>query len=185
MVHDASGPIGLGAAGRDPGRYKAFILTDTLGFSLKDYPLVRVMLQLVTGRLFRWANRRFNLLPWLVSTLAPVGRRLSKAERAIYLEIFPTPESRDHILDLFAEIVIQTDYLEEVEEGIKRNFGERPALIMYGQFDPTRLLGWMRRFETLFPNHRSKVIPREGHFPHEGSPDTMIAEIVDWQRKME
>ena len=180
MVHDASGPIGLGAAGRDPDRYKAFILTDTLGFSLDRYPQVRLILRALTGRLFRSLNRNLNLLPVLVSSIAPVRRRLSSAEREAYRDLFPTPESRDRILDLFQELLLQQDYLKQVEQDIQDKLSDRPALIMYGQFDPVRLVGWPRRFQALFPDNRSKVIPWEGHFPHEGSPEAMIGEIARW-----
>jgi len=180
MVHDSSGPIGLAAAGRDPGRYAAFVLSDTLGFPLDRYPLVRWALRVVTGRAFRSLNRATNLLPTLVSTLAPVRRRLSSAERSAYRLLFPTPDSRERIIDLFQELLDQSDFLREVERAIHGRLSDLPALLLYGQFDPTRLVGWPRHFGQLFPNHRLKVIPLEGHFPHEGSPEVMIREILNW-----
>lgn len=184
LVHDASGPIGLGAASRDPSRYSAFILTDTLGFPLDRYPLVRLALRAVTGTTFRALNRKLNLLPFLVSSFAPVRRRLSRAERQAYRRIFASPDSRDRIIDLFQELLRQPEYLRQVELGIRETLSDRPALLMYGQFDPTRLVGWPRRFEELFPRHRSKVIPLEGHFPHEGSPEVMIREIGNWHEAL-
>ncbi len=184
MVHDASGPIGLGAAGRDPDRYEAFILTDTLGFPLDRYPQVRLMLRAVTARPFRSLNRNLNLLRRLVSSVAPIRHRLSSRERKAYRELFPTPESRDRILDLFQELLLQQDYLKQVEQDIRDKLSDRPALIMYGQFDPVRLVGWSRRFRALFPDHQSEVIPWEAHFPHEGSPETMIREIALWNETL-
>ena len=78
------------------------------------------------------------------------------------------------------ELLVRQEYLQQVEEGIRRGLSDRPALLMYGQFDPARLAGWVRRFEGLFPRHHTRLIPREGHFPHEGSPGTMIAEFSEW-----
>lgn len=184
MVHDSSGPIGLGAAARDAERYKAFIVTDTLGFPLDEYPVVRLGLKAATGRIFRWLNRKLNLLAVLVSSVAPVRRRLSCAEKRAYRQTFATAESRDRVLDLLAELLDQQDYLMEVEEGILNNLSKRPALIMYGQFDPVRLVGWPNRFGALFPYNRQLVVPWEGHFPHEGSPDAMIREISDWHNSL-
>ena len=184
MVHDASGAIGLGAATADPERYEGFILTDTFAFPLDDYWPMRTMMRAVTSRPFRWINREANLMVRLVSSIAPVRRRLSANEREVYQQLFASGESRDRILDLMQELLVQRDYLARVEQGIRNNLSDRPALIMYGQFDPARLVGWPGRFEGLFPNHRSAVIPWEGHFPHEGSPDAMIEEIVSWRQSL-
>jgi len=147
---------------------------------------VRSMLRLVsTSRVLRALNRRLNLLPRLVSTIAPVRRRLPAEVRRAYRALFPTPESRDRILDLFRALAYGDDFLELTEQGIRTHLGSRPALLMYGQFDPVRLLGFMKRFEALFPDHRSWVVPWEGHFPHEGSPRRMIVEIDAWMKYLE
>jgi len=186
VVHDAGGPIGFGAATMAPERYRAFVVSDTFAFPLREFRLVRTMLRFVsTSAAVRALNRRLNLLPWLVSTLAPVRRRLPRDVRRTYRALFPTPESRDRILDLFRELARRDDFLQRTEEGILRHFRSRPALLMYGQYDPVRLLGFMRRFEQMFPDHRSRVVRWEGHFPHEGSPRRMIAEIVDWMEDVE
>lgn len=180
MVHDSGGPIGLGAATRTPERYRAFILTDTLAFPVRGYPLVAMMLRLVTSRPFRALNRHFNLLPRLVSTMAPVGRRLSPEERAIYRHLFPTPETRDHILFLFRQLVENPGYLARLEADLRENFRDTQVLLMFGQFDPVRWVGWVNRLQGIFPRHEVQIIPREGHFPHEGSPQRMIVAIQKW-----
>ncbi len=186
VVHDAGGPIGLRAAGLAPHRYRAFVLSDTFGFPLREFRLVRTILRFVsTSRALRAANRRMNLLPWLVSTLAPVRRRLPAEVRRTYRALFPTADSRDRILDLLRELAHRDDFLEQTEAGIRTHLRSRRALLLFGQFDPVRLLGFMKRFEGLFPNHRSRVVPWEGHFPHEGSPQVMIAEIELWMRQLE
>lgn len=184
MVHDSGGPIGLRAAVNSVERYTAFIITDTLAFPLSGYWPVQLMLRLVTSRLFRAWNRRSNILPRLVSTMGPVGRRLSAQERAVYQALFPTPEARDRILTVFRELIDRSDYLAKLEADLRARFADRPALLMYGQFDPTRLVGWLKRFQGIFPRHRVRIVPREGHFPHEGSPLFMIREIRNWYQEM-
>lgn len=180
MVHDASGPIGLGVAGRHPERIKALIITDTFGWPLSDYPTVARMLRFVSGPVFGFFNRHFNLLPWIVARFAPQRRKLSPAKRAAYTQAFPTPASRQRILTLFRDLVEQEDYLRRVERGLKQHLWERPALLIYGEDDPARRAGWQARFEDTFTNHHSVTIDGEGHFPHEGAPDEMIAAIRDW-----
>ena len=69
VVHDAGGPIGFGAAAMAPERYRAFVMSDTV----------------------RALNRRLNLLPWLVSTLAPVRRRLPRESAARIAPCFRHP----------------------------------------------------------------------------------------------
>lgn len=180
MVHDSGGPIGLGAATKAPERFRGFILTDTLAFPIAGYPLVEVMLRIATRFPFRALNNRFNLLARLVSTMAPVGRRLSAEERAVYRQLFPTPEKRDRILLLFRQLIENRGYLAKLEADLRTNFRDVPTLLMFGQFDPVRLVGWVDRLRGIFPNHVVRIIPREGHFPHEGSPQRMINEIQQW-----
>ena len=152
FVHDAGGPIGLGAAARRPERYKAFVISDTFAFPLKDYPLMRSMLRMVTSRPSRFLNRRFNLMVYMTSVLAPVRRSLSREEREVYQHLFPTPEARDRILALMYQLRTQHEYLQQLEDDIRRELQDRPALLMFGQFDPARLAGWMRRFEVPLPS---------------------------------
>lgn len=51
---------------------------------------------------------------------------------------------------------------------------------MFGQFDPVRWVGWVNRLQRIFPRHEVQIIPWEGHFPHEGSPQRMIDAIQKW-----
>jgi len=98
----------------------------------------------------------------------------------VYRQLFPTGESRDRILNLLRELLDQGPFLRGVERTLRRELSDRPALILFGQFDPVRLAGFPRRYRGIFPRHSSRVVPWEGHFPHEGSPAFMIHEITSW-----
>lgn len=179
FVHDSGGPIGLAVAGQRPELFRALILTDTLGWPLDRDPLVRWMIRLVTSPPGRFLNERLNLLPWLVATVAPVRRRLSRAERQAYLRAFPDAAARGRIITLLRGLVTDRSFLQQVWDGLAR-LHHLPVLLIYGQFDPVRLLGWQARFARVFPRHHRVVVPWEGHFPHEGSPATLVAAIRAW-----
>jgi pimeloyl-ACP methyl ester carboxylesterase len=44
-------------------------------------------------------------------------------------------------------------------------FKEMPALLIFGETDGLLKLGWLTRFEQMFPRHRSIVMPGCHHFP--------------------
>ena len=180
MVHDSSGSIGLGVAGKLADRFKGLIITDTFAWPLSDYPKVVKMLKFVTGPVFGFLNNTFNIIPWTVVALAPGGRKLSQAEKRVFLKAFSSRAARQRVLTLFKDLYTQEDYMRQVEQGLKDRLSHLPALLMYGENDPARQQGWQSRFEGVFPNHQSLVIKDEGHFPHEGAPDEMIAAINSW-----
>jgi haloalkane dehalogenase len=181
MVHDSGGPIGLSVATRRPDIFKAFVLTDTFGWSLGDHnPSVARMLKFVSGPVFGSFNQTFNLLPWIVATFGARRRKLSKAERVAYTKAFPTWASRRRIQTLFRDLYAEEDYMREVEQGLEQHLKDRPVLLMYGENDAARRAGFMSHFEEIFPRHHSVLIEGEQHFPHEGAPDEMIAEIREW-----
>ena len=177
LVHDAGGPIGLGVAGRQPERFKAFVLTSTFGFPLDDFPLVRFMLRLVSSPPFRALQAVTNFLPRLVVNAAPKRRRLSTAEKRLITAAFPDRAHRLRILTLFHGLATDRRYLASVEEGIRRHLTARPALILFGEKDPARAAGFDARLRQLFPRHQCFTVAGEEHFPHLAAAPEMIERI--------
>lgn len=177
MVHDAGGPIGLAVAARRPDWFRAFIVVSTFAWPLTEYRPVRLMLRLVSSPPLRLVNAFANLLPRVVARFGPQRRRLSTAEHAAIVGAFPTWVHRGRILTLFRDLATQHAYLRAVEAGLTTRLRDRPALIMYGEFDPVRKLGFDKRFERIFPHHRSHVIAREAHFATLGAAPEMIEHI--------
>lgn len=182
LVNDTSGPIGLGAAGRRPDLYRTLIITDTFGFPLRGrFLLVKVMLRFILPFWpVRWLNRRLNLLAWMVSTIAPYRNPLPRAERQLYQQFFPTAESRDRIIDLFSQLGRGDDFLACVETAIQQKLASKQVLLLYGQLDPVRMIGFLAKFRQLFPNAQQVIIPREEHFPILGSADVVASAIESW-----
>jgi haloalkane dehalogenase len=178
-VNDTSGGFGLEAAARLAGRVAGLIVADTVQIPLTGRAwLVRQVLVHVMGlRLVRWLNRRLNLLPWLVATVAPYLRPFPRREREALLSEFDSPEKRDRVLDLFGQMGLDGAFMRHAAEVASERLRDRPALLLYGQFDPVRLVGAIGRFRRLLPRSVVRIVPREEHFPILASGER-VAEIV-------
>ncbi len=183
FVTDASGPVGVHAAAQANERFRGLVLADTFAFPLRGrFRLVKFVLKfLVPSRPMRRANRRFNLFPWMVSTLAPYKNPWPKEDRQIYQRLFATPEQRDLILDWFEQLGSDQAFLEATEAGIRERLAHKNVLLIYGQFDPMRLIGAARRLRQLFTNATNVVIPWEDHFPVLGSAKQVAAAVLAWR----
>jgi len=180
LVHDSSGPIGLGVATRRPEWFRAFVLTSTFAWPLTDYPGMRWMLRLVGSRPFGALNAALNLVPRAMTRIAPRRRRLTRAERTAITGAFPTWAHRRRVTGLMGELARDDAYLRSVEQGLRARLADRPALIMYGERDPARRAGFDRHFERLFPRHRSVVIAGEQHFPHLAAAEEVAQHVRDF-----
>ena len=89
---DSSACLALAAACDAPSRIKGLVIADTVPVPLGGMTaLVRLALKyVVASRLVRFLNRRFNLIPWLVASVAPFRRPFSKAERSLMLAQYAT-----------------------------------------------------------------------------------------------
>jgi haloalkane dehalogenase len=184
-VHDSGGPVGLGVAVRQPDWFRSFIIVSTFGWPLTDYPRIRFMLRLVSSWPFRLLNAAFNLLPRAVANIAPRRRKLLSAEKAGLMRIFDSWARRDRILRMFRQLVTQTAYLTEIERGLYSRLSDRPALIMFGEVDPVRALGFDKRWESIFSVHQSFVIAQEQHFAHLGAASELVDHIRSFWRMVE
>jgi haloalkane dehalogenase len=178
-VNDASGSFGLAAAARLGDRVAGVIVADTVQIPLTGWawPVRQILTHVLGSRLVRWLNRRLNLFPWLVATLAPYLRPFSREERVALVQEFDTAEKRDRVLDLFEQMGRDVAFMRETAALVSERLRDRPALLLYGQLDPVRLLGAPGRFRRLLPRSVVRVIAREEHFPILASGER-VAEIV-------
>jgi haloalkane dehalogenase len=178
VVHDSGGPIGFGVAARRPERFRALVISDTFGWPLGEFPKVARFIRFAGGPPISWLQAAVNFLPWITARMLP----LSAAERRAYTAPQATPEARRQALSLLASLAsAETDgYMRDVERALATTLSALPVLLMFGERDPARLEGFQHRFERLFPEARSLVIPGARHFPHEESPAAMIAAIEAW-----
>lgn len=183
MVQLTAGPIGLHAAGTIPSEFRALILADTFAWPLGGYPAAKRIFRFFSSPIFRFLVERTDIIPRVVSTLAPRGRKLSAGERAPYYRAFGDRISRGRIVDVLAQIYRTPNFLKEAEQALE-TLRPLPTLLMYGELSPVRLVGFQKRFEELFPRHRSIVIKGEGPVSYEGAPDVMISAIRGFMNDM-
>ena len=134
--------------------------------------------KLMGGPVGHLAIRRANAF---VNLIVPAGtrRRLSRDEMDHYRRPFPTPEARMPTYVFPREILASRDFLADVEAGLAR-LADRPALIAWGGKDFAFRDTERRRFEAVFPHHRSVVFDQAGHYIQEDARADLAGEIETW-----
>lgn len=180
-LNDSSGCIGLPALAKIPERIRGIVIADTVPVPLSGKAwLVKLVLRyVVTSWPVRVLNRRLNLLAWLVAHIAPLWRPLPSDVRATMCAQFDTASKRDRILDVFSHMARDDAFMRCAGEAAI-SLREKPVLVIFGQFDPMRLLGGARHWCRVFPNARRTIIPLEEHFPMLGSGDQVADEVHQW-----
>jgi len=179
VVHDWGGPIGLGVAARTPARVAGLVIANSWAWPVNGDWHFEWFSRALGGRLGRLLIQRLNVF---VNVLVPLGVRTHRPPpevMAAYRGPFPDPARRlpTHVFP--REILASREYLRRVEADIAR-LAHLPALIVWGGRDPAFRARERRRFESLFPRHRTVILERAGHFVPEDAPAEMAAAIWDW-----
>ena len=178
MVQDWGGPIGFAAATRHPGRFERFVIGNTWAWPKADLG-TQAFSRMLGGPIGRRLILHRNLF---VERVLPGGvrlRRLPEEVMAAYRGPFPTPASRWPTAVFPREILGSRAFLAEVESGLGA-LRDRPALLVW----PTRDVAFReperRRWEAIFPDHRTVLLHGAGHYIQEDAPDAIVAAIRDW-----
>jgi haloalkane dehalogenase len=181
MVQDWGGPIGFALATRHPDRFSAFVLGNTWAWPKSD-PGTRIFSRLMGGPIGGYLILRRN---FFVERIIPGGvkrKRLSDTVMDAYRGPFPTPESRRPMHVFPHQILASGAFLAEIERGLPA-LRERPALLVW----PTRDFAFReperRRWEELFPDHRTVILEGAGHYIQEDGPGEIIGAIGEWRRR--
>jgi haloalkane dehalogenase len=181
MVQDWGGPIGLALATRQPDRFVAFVIGNTWAWPKSD-PGTQIFSRVMGGPIGGYLILRRN---FFVEKIIPGGvkrRRLPDAVMDAYRGPFPTPQSRRPLHVFPHEILAARPFLAEIERGLPA-LRERPALLVW----PTRDFAFReperRRWEEVFPIHRTVILEGAGHYIQEDGPEEIIGAIGGWRRK--
>jgi haloalkane dehalogenase len=178
MVQDWGGPIGFAVATRHPERFSAFVIGNTWAWPKSD-PGTQVFSRVLGGPIGGYLILRRN---FFVEKIIPGNvkrRKLSDAVMDAYRGPFPTPESRRPMHVFPREILGSRPFLAEIERGLPA-LANRPALLVWPTKDVAFREPERRRWEQIFPGHRTVVLDGAGHYIQEDSPEEIIAAIRDW-----
>jgi haloalkane dehalogenase len=175
-LNDTAGPVGMGVAVRDPGRFRAFVVGGTFGWSPVHEPMLSRMIGVFTSAPVRLLNRTVNLLPRMMGSVALGTRTLTKPERRQYSAACPDRARRDNLMALIRSFREEDAFTLATEAGLP-TLRDRPVLLVFGEKDRAARLGWVAKWQGFFPRHRSRLVPGAMHFPFEDAPGAILPEF--------
>jgi haloalkane dehalogenase len=178
MVQDWGGPIGFAAATREPERFSRFVVGNTWAWPKSDAG-TQAFSRFLGGPVGGYLILRRN---FFVERIIPGGVRLRKLPKQVmdaYRGPFPTPESRRPVHVFPREILRSRPFLAEVERGLPA-LRDRPALIVWPTKDVAFREPERKRWEEIFPDHRTTLLEGAGHYVQEDAPEAIVAAIRDW-----
>jgi haloalkane dehalogenase len=178
MVQDWGGPIGFSVATRNPDRFAAFVIGNTWAWPQSDRS-TQLFSRFMGGRVGGYLILHRNVF---VERLIPSGvkrKKLSPEVMNAYRGPFAAVESRRPVHVFPREILASRPFLAQVERGLPA-LADRPALIVWGDRDVAFREPAMRRWEELFPNHRTVRLEGAAHYIQEEAADEIADAIRDW-----
>jgi haloalkane dehalogenase len=179
MVQDWGGPIGMAVATRHPDRFSAFVIGNTWAWPKSDLS-TQAFSRLLGGRVGRWLILQRN---FFVERIVPAGVRRVKLSSAVmdaYRGPFPTPASRRPMHVFPREILGSRTFLAGIESKLS-GLSDRPALIVWGTKDFAFRTAECRRWERIFPKHRTVPLEGAGHYIQEDAAQDIVAAIrAEW-----
>lgn len=166
VVHDWGGPIGLGFAGRHPGRVGRIAILNTAAFPSSRIP-ARIAIcraPLLGELLVRGLNGFAECATWM----AMASRRLTWVERRAYLYPYDNWANRIGIHRFVQDIPLEPDHpsrrtLEEVSAGLARLSAHEKMILWGGRdfcFDDSILSRWRE----VYPDARIERLAGAGHY---------------------
>ena len=174
MVQDWGGPIGFAVATRMPERFEAFVIANTWAWPKSDPP-TQAFSRFLGGPVGRRLilNRNLFVEGILLRSVRPEP---PDAVKVAYRGPFPTRGSRVPTAVFPREILAARPFLAEVERGLPR-LRDRRALLVWPTKDPAFRGPERRRWEELFPDHRTVLLEGAGHYVQEERSQEIVAAI--------
>ena len=181
--HDSGASMALGVVGRHPSWFRGMIIANAFGFPLQgEFPDITRFLGVVRTRFFRFMIVNVNFLT-RYSIRGLRGGRLSPAEKNGYRGPTLDRSRRRHHHAILACILDAHDYLVDMEKRLLAN-NHLPLLLTFGNTDEAYKAGFMQRWQSMFPNHRTYIIDGGTHFPQEDDPQGIAAAVRLWWREV-
>jgi haloalkane dehalogenase len=179
MVQDWGGPIGFAAATRHPDRFAGFVVGNTWAWPKTDLG-TQVFSRLLGGPIGGYMILKRNAFVERILPGNVKSKKLPDPVMAAYRGPFPNPESRRPVHVFPREILASRPFLAEIEQRLP-SISDRPALIVW----PTKDVAFgdreRRRWEQVFPDHRTVILEGAGHFIQEDAAEEIVDAIRDWR----
>ena len=180
VVQDWGGPIGLGVATRRPDRFKAFVIGNTWAWPFLDDRRISGFSAALGGdRSGELLSQRLNVFVNVFLKQGMRRRKPTEAEMVMWRGPFPTVESRLPVRVFPREIISAAPFLEDIENGLE-NIADRPALLFHADKDMAFGRRELRRWESIFPDHRTYVLEGAGHYWQDDAGNEAVLAIRDW-----
>lgn len=179
IAHSIGGPVGLKLATTDPERFIGLVLSGTFAWPLKGVRFLSLM-----GSPLGTFMVDTNLFIRFFLNKGIYLRCLSEEEKLAYSGPFSKLSNRHPIHLLFRSIMKSSDYLNDIEQGLK-NLRHLPILLVNGDMDNGVKAGFDSRFEKMFPRSSSLLIKGGAHFAIEEAPDQVSDAIRSWRMRPE
>jgi haloalkane dehalogenase len=179
VVQDWGGPIGLAVAARAPERVRSLVILNTWAWPVDDDPHFVRFSGLMGGAVGGFFIRHFNAF---VNVMIPLGtprRSLPTDVMRAYRRPLDTPARREPSHIFPNRIVGSTDFLTRLEAQLPA-LTAHPTLIVWGDRDIAFRDKERARFEALFPDHWTRIVPGAGHFMQEDASAETVDAIRSW-----
>jgi haloalkane dehalogenase len=178
MVQDWGGPIGFAVAGRNPDRFRAFVIGNTWAWPKSD-PGTQFFSRLMGGPVGGYLILRQNFFVEQIIPRNVKRKKLPEAVMAAYRGPFPTVDSRRPVHVFPREILASRPFLSEVERGLAP-LQDRRALIVWPTKDVAFRERERRQWESIFPEHRTVILDGAGHYVQEDASAEIVDAIRSW-----
>ncbi|MGO9451762.1 MAG: alpha/beta fold hydrolase [Candidatus Binataceae bacterium] len=179
IMHATAGPCGLKMALSEPSRVSSMVITNSLAWSMRDFPSMWRFVRIVSSPPFRFLNVNLNLLPRLTTRIGRNTGRFSAAERDAIRGPYRTRPARRHLANLLYGLRAEVPFFTRLESEISA-LKDVPVLFLYGANDHGYQAGFLDRWQQLLPNNSVTLLQGSAHFPQEDEPETYTAALADW-----
>lgn len=178
VVQDWGGPVGLGAAVRDPDRFSALVIGNT--WAWPSNPWTSMFSEVMGGRLTgELMSQRLNLFVGQMIPGMMRRRTLTRAERAMYAGPFPTVQSRVPVRVFPREIRTAKPFLERLRADLP-TLTDRPALLFWADRDVAFKEGERRIWQQLLTHRYDHLLAGAGHYWQDDAGEEAALVIRDW-----
>jgi haloalkane dehalogenase len=175
--HDFGGPIGLGAALRETGRFTAFVMSNTWMWSLADRADVRRLSAIVGSPLGKLLYLGLNASPrWMVPLAFGDRHALTRDVHLHYMAPFPRWRTRIGPWKLGVELSASSTFYAQLWDA-RAKVAHRPMRLVWGERDPTFGARELERWMAAFPHAVVMRVEGAGHFVAEEAPGAVVEAV--------